>query len=124
MTDESLVQLDADIERIRLCNERADADMAGLRSDVACLETRTTQQEQANQALDVHCDSLTACLAALRAKLLHSLQTAPLPATQPLTEDTLDTFIGKMQEMVSERSTEVNPLFSAIKTALSSIEVA
>ncbi|XP_041360394.1 myelin transcription factor 1-like isoform X4 [Gigantopelta aegis] len=124
MNDESLLQLDKDIERIRLSNEKADSEMAALRSEVSCMESRMQQQEQANQALDAHCNNMKSYLSSLRTKLLQSLQTAQLPTTEPVTEDTLDMFIGKMQEMVSERNTEVNPLFSAIKTALSSIEVA
>ena len=124
MNDESLLQLDKDIEQIRLANQQTDSEMVTLRSEVAHMETRLQQQEQANQALESHCNSMKSYYSSLRSKLLQSLQSAQLPTTDPVTEDTLDMFIGKMQEMVSERSVEVNPLYSAIKTALSSIEVA
>ncbi|XP_067679814.1 myelin transcription factor 1-like isoform X3 [Haliotis asinina] len=123
-TDEELRQLDEEIEMLKSTTISSELQMTKLRAEVTCLETRLHQKEAENELLDDKNNSMQEYLASLRSKVVTCLQRVPLPPPmEPVCDDTLDLYIGKIQDLVAERNGESNLLFSAIKAAMAEIEV-
>ncbi|XP_046565817.1 myelin transcription factor 1-like isoform X3 [Haliotis rubra] len=123
-TDEELRQLDEEIEMLKSTTISSELQMTKLRAEVTCLETRLHQKETENELLDDKNHSMQEYLASLRSKVVTCLQRVPLPPPmEPVCDDTLDLYIGKIQDLVAERNGESNLLFSAIKAAMAEIEV-
>ncbi|XP_071116615.1 myelin transcription factor 1-like isoform X3 [Haliotis cracherodii] len=123
-TDEELRQLDEEIEMLKSTTISSELQMTKLRAEVTCLETRLHQKEAENELLDDKSHSMQEYLASLRNKVVTCLQRVPLPPPmEPVCDDTLDLYIGKIQDLVAERNGDSNLLFSAIKAAMAEIEV-
>uniref|UniRef100_A0A1A8NWI0 Eukaryotic translation initiation factor 3 subunit D n=1 Tax=Nothobranchius pienaari TaxID=704102 RepID=A0A1A8NWI0_9TELE len=125
--DEDIKQLNKEISELNESNSEMEADIVDLHTQISSMEKNLKNMEEENKQIEKRNETLFLELSGLSQALIRSLANIHLPAMEPVSEQSFDSYVDTLTHMFTNKDCYQNPenraLLESINKAVKGIEV-